>query len=134
MDLIADTSFLVGLWRRQPWAVEFSAMKSSAVVGIPWVVRGEFLHGARRARHDEREVNRFLELGLQLHDPTLVIPVYARICADLQASATAAYRAIGQNDLWIAATAVSFDKPLVTRNHRHFGDIPDLRLQAIGTR
>ena len=33
---------------------------------------------------------------------------------------------IGANDLWIAATAVAFGKPIVTKNDRHFRRVPRL--------
>jgi predicted nucleic acid-binding protein len=129
MDLIADTSLLIGLWRGQGWATEFAAANATRVMGIPWVVAGEFWHGALRAGHDAELVRQFLGLGLPLNDPEPVVPVYARICATLQG--TDAYRAIGQNDLWIAAVAVACDKPLVSRNRRHFTAIEGLRLEAI---
>ncbi len=35
---------------------------------------------------------------------------------------------IGGNDIWIAATAVHYDQPLVTRNLEHFARVPDIRL------
>ena len=35
---------------------------------------------------------------------------------------------IDSNDLWIAATAVTNDLPLVTRNQRHFARVPGLRV------
>jgi tRNA(fMet)-specific endonuclease VapC len=40
---------------------------------------------------------------------------------------------IGANDLWIAATALVHDTPLVTRNHRHFRRIPELRVLTYGS-
>ncbi|MCC5842120.1 MAG: type II toxin-antitoxin system VapC family toxin [Opitutales bacterium] len=131
MELIADTSFLIGLWRRQEWAVEFAAERASAVIGIPWVVRGEFFHGARRAGHDLGEVERFLELGIPVNDPTPVVAAYARLCAELQTGAPGVYRQVGQNDLWIAATAIDCGLPLVTRNLRHFGAMEGLRVQTL---
>ena len=35
---------------------------------------------------------------------------------------------IDANDLWIAATALAFDLPLVTRNERHFARAPELNM------
>lgn len=37
-------------------------------------------------------------------------------------------RHIGDNDIWVAATAVVFGLPLVSNNLRHFGRIPGLKL------
>jgi predicted nucleic acid-binding protein len=33
---------------------------------------------------------------------------------------------IGDHDIWIAATALEYDEPLVTRNLRHFERVPGL--------
>jgi len=35
---------------------------------------------------------------------------------------------IGTNDLWIAATALAYDLPVVTRNRRHFLRVPGLEV------
>lgn len=129
MDLIADTSFLVGLWRRQSWALEFARENAGCSLGLPWIVLGEFWHGAKRAGHDPGCVRNFLELGIPLLDPSLVIPRYAEICAELQDRNC--YKKIGQNDLWIAAVAVETGLPLVSRNQRHFREIPTLDLQVL---
>jgi tRNA(fMet)-specific endonuclease VapC len=129
MDYVADTTFLVGLWRRQSWAVAFARKESGRSLGLPWVVLGEFWHGATAGGHDPQRVESFLRLGIPLLDPTPVIPVYARLCAELQRSN--AYRAVGQNDLWIAATALASNRPLVTRNRRHFHRIAGLQLEAL---
>ncbi len=37
---------------------------------------------------------------------------------------------IGDNDVWIAATALVFGLPLVSNNTRHFGRVPGLKLLA----
>lgn len=128
MDLIADTTFLVGLWRKQPWAMTFAAGQTSKVLGIPWVVLGEFWHGAVRAGHDKTLVSGFLDLGIPLLETGEVIQSYAEICARLQESDLPAFRAIGQNDLWIAAVAVHWNLPLVSRNWRHFEKIAGLEV------
>jgi len=127
MDAVADTTFLVGLWRRQPWATGYAASHPSISLGIPWVVLGEFWHGALRAGHPAALVGEFLTLGQPLMNPDPVM--YARICAELQDRPV--YRAIGQNDLWIASVALRESRPLLTRNLRHFGGIPDLRCEVL---
>lgn len=129
MDLIADTTYLIGLWRGQAWATSHAAANSFKSLGIPWIVLGEFWHGAIRAGHDAKTVGEFLAIGVPITDPGPVIPVYARICAKLQGEP--GYQNIGQNDLWIASVAVAHDKPLLTRNRRHFENIPNLRLEVL---
>jgi len=129
MDLIADATFLIGLWRRQAWAVTFARAHADQRVAIPWVVLGEFWHGAIRAGHEPKSIEQFLLLGVPLLDPQPVIPVYANLCARIQQEP--GYRSIGQNDLWIASTALAFNRPLVTRNRRHFDLIADLQLHAL---
>ena len=128
MDLIADTTLLIGLWRKQRWAMDFAGAHGSSVLWIPWIVLGEFWHGAIRAGHDEQEVARFLELGTLLLDPEPVVQAYGKICAAMQEEDARSYREIGQNDLWIAAVAIHHDRPLVSRNRRHFGKISELKL------
>jgi tRNA(fMet)-specific endonuclease VapC len=39
---------------------------------------------------------------------------------------------IGTNDLWIAATALVHELPLVTRNEGHFRRVPDLQVVGYG--
>ena len=92
-------------------------------------MQGEFWHGAIRAGHDPERVRNFLSIGILLNDAEPVIPFYARICASLQDSP--GYRSIGQNDLWIAAVAIAFAVPVVTKNLRHFDQIEGLRVEAL---
>ena len=129
MELIADTSLLVGLWRNQAWAMDFARANPGRVLGLPWTALGEFWHGARRAGHDPQRVEAFLRLGLPVCDAGPAIPYYAQLCA--QAQEGGYYEQIGQNDLWIAAVSLSLRLPLVTRNRRHFHKIADLRLQSL---
>ncbi len=129
MELIADTTFLIGLWRRQSWAVSYATANKQIAIGFPWTVLGEFRHGAVRAAHDPGAVERFLSIGIPLLDAESAIPEYARICSGLQIAGL--YQGIGQNDLWIAAVCLAFDRPLITRNRRHFEKIDGLRLKVL---
>ena len=129
MELIADTTFLVGLWRRQPWAIAFAAANPGKSIGLPWVVLGEFWHGAVNAGHDRERVAKFLEIGIPITEAGSFIDSYATICLALQQGGD--YRQIGQNDLWIAAVAANLGCMLVTKNIRHFGKIEGLRLEIL---
>jgi predicted nucleic acid-binding protein len=37
---------------------------------------------------------------------------------------------IGANDLWIAAAALAYGMPVVTRNLEHYRRVPDLQVEA----
>ncbi len=129
MELIADTTFLVGLWRKQPWAVDFARNNRQRILGIPWVVLGEFWHGAKRAGHNAEMVQRFLGTGMPICDTSSVVPYYASVSC--QAQGDGFYDLVGQNDLWIAAAALSQKLPLVTRNRRHFDKMSGLRIEVL---
>jgi predicted nucleic acid-binding protein len=129
MELIADTSFLVRLWRRQSWAIDFAEVNSQRVLGIPWIVLGEFWHGVIRAGHRSEVVRKFLLSGLPVHDVVTIIPVYTAICCEAQKNNF--YVEIGQDDRWIASTALSLRLPLVTRNKRHLDKVERLRLEIL---
>jgi predicted nucleic acid-binding protein len=62
-----------------------------------------------------------------------VVPITASI-AQRYAAVSRELRACGQrlgdNDLWIAATALDLGLPLVTDNDKHFARVPDLKLIA----
>lgn len=128
MDLIADTTLLIGIWRGQDWATSF-ARSNPQTMGLPWIVLAEFWQGAIRAGHATKVVNQFLELGMPLLNAEPVVLVYAELCSRLQVKSY--YKGIGQNDLWIAAVSLAYNKPLVTRNRRHFARIDGLDLQVL---
>jgi tRNA(fMet)-specific endonuclease VapC len=56
----------------------------------------------------------------------------AKLWGALKAQARKASHALGAdtqaNDLWICATAIYHDAPLLTANRRHFEDFPGLSL------
>jgi predicted nucleic acid-binding protein len=47
---------------------------------------------------------------------------YGRIYRNLREAGTL----IGSNDIWIAATALAFELPVVTANEQHFRRVADL--------
>jgi predicted nucleic acid-binding protein len=129
VEFVADTTVLVGLWRRQDWACRYARSNAQAVLILPWVVLGEFWNGAIRAGHPTEPVEAFLDMGIPFHDTERVIEPYARLASSMQKIGL--YPAIGQNDLWIAAVAIALEKPLISRNRRHFDRMKGLKFQAL---
>ena len=127
MDFLADTGFLIDLWReaRQPGAAtRFAQSNARKQVGICWVVEGEFLSGSMLADHDTTVVSTFLGHYPVVHSNCAIVRRYSDLFAILRRR----NRLIGPNDLWIAATALSLGLPLLTRNADEFERVPELEV------
>jgi len=130
--LILETTFLVdmerelGRGRRGP-AHRFLEEQSIASLFVTFTVAGELAAGPdvnERARWEQ-----FLRPFHVLPADPDVCWRYGRIHRHLQDNRML----IGANDMWIAATALANGMPVVTRNHRHFRRVPDLRVLSYGT-
>lgn len=131
MDLPAETTFLIDLWReqRKPGpATAFAHRSRDLAVGLPWVVAGEFLSGGVAAGHDVRALAGFLGGYAVVHSTEAIV----RRCADLYAEARRNRLAVGPNDLWIAACALHLEVPLISRNTRVFTSLAGLTILDYG--
>lgn len=123
--MILETTFLIDLEREllrgeAGPAQAFLERNPDQPLRITITIAGELAAGIPsrdRARWDE-----FLR-------PFEVLPSTADVCWEYGQ----AYRylkanglLIGANDLWIGATALAHDEPVVTRNTKEFGRIPGL--------
>lgn len=125
--MILDTTFLVDLHReaqrreRGP-AHRFLEAHPAEPLSITVVSAGEFAEGFTTEEH---ALCRSLLEAFRVHDVTEDAAWrYAEASRSLRADGAR----IGDNDLWIAATALALDETLVTRNVRHLGRIPHLKL------
>ncbi|MFE2128072.1 type II toxin-antitoxin system VapC family toxin [Streptomyces amritsarensis] len=98
---------------------------------VSFTTVAEVYFGASKAGWGERKVNA-LEESVRRY---LVAPYdteMAKLWGKLKAQAQSSGHALGQphqsNDLWIAATAVYYNAPLLTGNTRHFSGLPGLTL------
>ena len=93
------------------------------------VVKAELLYGARHsARVEENlgKLSRFFELFESLPFDDMAAENYGVLRAQMRRSGTP----LGANDLLIAATALSVDLTLVTRNQEEFRRVAGLRVEA----
>jgi len=123
--LILETSFLVDLERELireksgPAQIFLEAHETQAL-HITFTVAGELAAGPRMNARDTWD---------RLVAPFAVLPCtpevswqYGRLYRYLRENGLL----IAANDLWIAATALAFDMPVVTRNEKHFASVPQL--------
>lgn len=127
-SLIFDTTFLIDFQRERPLgrgvAHAFLEANAEAVAYLPVVAYGEFAEGfATRSDPDFLSMVESFEL---LPVTRGVADTYAKITRNLRSKG----RLVGANDLWIAATAIANDHPLVTRNVSDFSRIPGLELRS----
>jgi tRNA(fMet)-specific endonuclease VapC len=96
-------------------------------VGTSHIVIGEILFGLRKISHPalEKNIKRTLR-GLDLAPWTdHVAEHYGKIRATLESQGLT----IGNNDLWIAAHALSQRLIVVTRNEKEFSRVPGLKVE-----
>ena len=125
MDYLTDTTFLIDLWRergRPGAALRFVEQHDRAVVGLPWVAKGEFLRGAWLAGHVHDAVESFLDTFLVVWPTEATLRRYAGLYMDLRKASAL----IGPNDLWLAACALERALPLLTRNAAEFSRVKGL--------
>ncbi len=123
--LILETSFLVDLERELiaecPGPAHlFLQSHENQKLHITFTIAGELAAGPRMNERGTWET---------LVSPFEVLPCtpdvswrYGRLYRYLKENGLL----IDANDLWIAATAVAFGMPVVTRNEGHFGRVPEL--------
>lgn len=126
MDYLSDTSFLIGRWRNGPAGPEqrFIDAHPDAAIVLPWLAKAEFLRGAVLAGHPAETVAGFLERYRVLWPSERTLQLYAATWATLARQR----QMVGVHDLWIAASALEHQLPLLTRNAAEFRRIPGIEV------
>lgn len=127
--LIVETTFLIDLEREHNRGTPGSAMAFLEANGdtrlyLPFVVAGEL--GAGTSLSERGRWETFLAPFYVLPSTPTVSWEYGRAYRYLQDNG----RLIGGNDLWIAATALAYQMPVLTRNTEHYRRVPGVEVAA----
>lgn len=125
--LILETSFLIDFERENNRgvpgpALAFLEAHEESRLYVTFTIAGELAAGLSLADRSRWET--FLGPFHILPFTADVSWEYGRAYRHLQANR----QLIGSNDLWIAATALAYKMPVVTRNIEHYRRVPDLQI------
>lgn len=126
---LLDTNICIYIAKRRPAGVQARfARLAPGDVGMSLVTYGELRYGAEKSTRRE-------ETLATLEQLTTLIPVLLPDAATaarygtVRAALEAAGKTIGNNDLWIAAHALTLKVTLVSNNAREFKRVPGLGLE-----
>jgi tRNA(fMet)-specific endonuclease VapC len=128
MARLIDTSVIIKFERQGHHQRLFSALTAGEALAVSSITASELLLGAERADTEDRRQQRFgfVDAVLRLI-PALPFDLQAaRVHARIQAQLLSAGQQIGANDLFIAATALAHNMPVLTENIRDFERVPGL--------
>ena len=97
------------------------ALSSAAKLVVPSVVLGEFNFGIRQSRHYQRYIE-WLERSMRNAEVAVVDEETAVIYGEIRLALKKAGTPIPVNDAWIAASALQFDLPILSRD-AHFDSV-----------
>ena len=127
--LILESTFLIDLERAHHRgvpgpAVAFLEQNQDARLYLPFVVAGEMASGI--SMRDRARWEAFLAPFYVLPSTPEVSWQFGRAYRHLRDNGNL----IGANDLWIAATGLAYEMPVVTRNVEHFRRVPGLEVES----
>lgn len=125
--VLVDTDVFSFLMKGQSLAAQYEKHTKGKKPALSFVTVGELLTWSKhRGWGPVKIADLERRIGL-----TGVIPYDMALCqtyAELRARLLNAGRPIGDNDLWIAATAIRHSIPLISHNRKHYDEIPGLVL------
>jgi tRNA(fMet)-specific endonuclease VapC len=126
---LLDTNIVIYIWAKRPEQLlrRFGRLRvGEAALSV--ITYGELMYGVQKSAKRAAALERLDDLATLL--PALPLPeTAAEAYGIVRARLEAIGEMIGNNDLWIAAHAMTADLTLVTNNERDFRRIPGLRVQ-----
>ncbi len=128
MKFLLDTSICIYIRQKRPEVRSRFSRLDVGDAGISVITYGELLYGAVKSALREqavRVINEFTTFVSVLPVPESAGDAYGNIRAELERGG----QGIGNNDLWIAAHALSTGLTLITNNEREFRRIHGLKVE-----
>lgn len=126
---LLDTNICIYIAKhRPPEVAERFRMLEVGQVGMSTITYGELYYGAEKSQHRDIALNklgRLIELIPVVEMTTEVGRCYGEIRSSLEKNG----KPIGNNDLWIAAHAMSLEMTVVTNNVGEFGRVIGLKVE-----
>ena len=123
--VLVDTDVFSFMLKGHTLASQYEKHTKGKKLALSFVTVGELLTWSKHRKWGPEKIAE-LERRIAL---TGVIPYDMALCqtyAELNAQLLKAGRQIGDNDLWIAATAIRHSLPLISHNRKHYDEIPGL--------
>ena len=123
---VLDTSIIIDAFKRDEIADRLDSFSETFVSST---AVGELYYGVYRSQNIEKhiaQVQNFLQKCTVLEQDSDTANIYGRIKTAL----TKKGRPIPENDMWIAATAIQFNLPLLSAD-KHFKEVADLILISL---
>lgn len=126
---LLDTNICIYIAKKRPMEV-YRRLSELSIgdVGMSLITFGELRFGAEKSQHQTIALEKLEQLRryIPVMMPTLeTAEKYALVRCFLEKNG----KPIGNNDLWIAAHALSYNAILVTNNTKEFIRVPDLLLE-----
>lgn len=124
-----DTDICIYLTKNRPPMVtaRFNRLKPEQII-MSAITYGELQHGANKSNQRERVLSKLDDL-IQYVPVENVTAAVANAYGEIRATLEIQGRVIGNNDLWIAAHAMTLDVTLATNNDREFERISGLTVE-----
>ena len=119
--LLIDTDVLSCIAWKKPPAMTFEPLLLGKLPFVSFVTVGEMHFGAAKANWGERRISKMEAI---LGRYTMIPGTYdvAKRYGDVK---RAFDKQVGENDMWIAATALAHELPIATNNLAHFEPISE---------
>ena len=127
MEIVADTTVLIDLWRYRKTPrrlADLTKKVGDAAIMVPWITQAEFSRGAMFHGVSAEALAEFYKSFhlVPLDDSTM--DSYCRLWVRMAREG----RAIDYPDLWIAACAAAREVAVLTRNPKHFTNVPEFHV------